>query len=46
MLLPLQGDDFTNTLTQGDALGYMLIGLSGRRLADMDKNMKQASQFD
>jgi hypothetical protein len=34
MLLPFQGDSFTNTLSQGVALGYMLFGLSGRRLAD------------
>ena len=30
MLLPFRGDFCYNTKTQGDALGYVLVGLSGR----------------
>ena len=30
MLLPFQGDFCYNIKTQGDALGYVLVGLSGR----------------
>ena len=30
MLLPFQGDFCHNIKTQGDALGYVLVGLSGR----------------
>ena len=39
MLLPLQGARFTNTLTQGIALGYMLFSLSGCRIKTPLKNV-------
>ena len=40
MLLPFQGEILVCNLSQGVALGYMLVGPSGRRLADNNKTKK------